>query len=639
MRLKNRLVMAPMGTIGLIENDGLLSQRAIEYYEERTRGGVGLIITGGTYASSKNDPAWIDDRYFPLPRADTPAAIVRLNQLAEIAHDYDCRLCLQLTPGLGRVAGPAYVRSGMPVGPSAVSYFWNPSTTVRPLSKEEVVDLVKSFGPAAEMGQRAGVDAIELHGHAGYLLDQFMTPLWNKRTDKYGGATIKELMTFPLEIIETINKATGGSLPIIFRFALTHQIEGGRTEEEGLEICHILENAGIAALDVDAGCYENSYVFHPTTYQPPAPVLEMAAKAKREVKIPVICVGKMHYPDIAVKALEDGKADFVMLGRGLLADPEWPDKTRSGRIDEIRPCIGCHEACLGRKRRQSISCAVNPACGDERALRIVPAEQKRIVIIVGGGPAGMEAARVSRLRGHDVTLYEKSGELGGQLIPASVPDFKYDLILLRKYYENEIKRLGIRLFLNTEGTAERILRSKPDVVFLATGGAPSVPQVLGINDPKVTTAIDILKSKAATGENVIVIGGGMVGCELAVYLAQKGKKVTVIEMLPRILNDMDHVHANREMLLKMLEDNNVTILTNLTLNAITESGIRAVDSNLGIHELPADSLVTATGSVCHDNLYDTLRDKVEEIYRLGDCFKPGRVLDAVWDAYGKARHV
>ena len=637
--LKNRLVMAPLGIVGLVENDGSPSDRAIDYYEERAKGGVGLIITSLFFACSKFDPFWIEGRYFPMPRIDSPVVAGRLNRLVERVHDYDCKLCIQLTAGFGRVARPRYILSGQqPIGASAIRHYWQPDITLRALTTEEVEEMVKSFGTAAQRAQMAGVDAIELHGHEGYLFDQFMTSLWNKRNDKYGGATLRERMSFPLEVIESINQATQGTLPIIFRFALTHKIPGGRTEEEGLELCQILEDAGVAALDVDAGCYDNWYWPHPPVYQPPACMLDMAAKAKQVVKkIPVMCVGRMNYPDIAAQALEEGKADFVIIGRGLLADPEWPKKTRSGRVEEIRPCIGCHEGCLARTRRLSLSCAVNPACGDERVLRLNPAERKKKVVVVGGGPAGMEAARVAHLRGHEVVLYEKAGEVGGQLIPAGVPDFKQDLRLLRKYYENEMQRLGISVFLNTGVTVKQIKETKPDVVFLATGGVAKKPEVPGIDSPEVATAIGVLQGKATVGEKVVIVGGGVIGCELAVYLAQKGKKVTVIEMLHRVLDDMDHVHMNREMLLKMLQENDITIFTNTALDEITDSGVIVVDKNFTKREIPAESVVIATGMVSQDDLYEELREQIDEVYRIGDCLKPGKIIDAVWGGYRKAR--
>jgi 2-enoate reductase len=638
MWLKNRLVMAPMGLLGLVEADGLLSQRAIDYYEERAKGGVGLIITSLFHASSKYDPFWVEGRHFPFPRLDSEIAAARLNRLVERVHDYDCKLCVQLTAGFGRVAGPKYIRSGPPVGPSPITNYWLPRVTLRPLTTKEVQDLVASFGLAAKLAMSAGVDAIELHGHEGYLIDQFMTALWNQRDDPYGGPTLRHRMTFPLEIIESINRATSGKLPIIFRVGIEHRIPGGRTLEEGLELLGILEESGVAAVDVDAGCYDNWYWPHPPVYQPPACMLDMAEQAKAAVKgIPVMCVGKMNYPQLAEAALREGKADYVIIGRGLLADPFWAQKTKEGREDEICPCIGCHEGCLGRTRRMSLSCAVNPACGDEHAMALRPAKTSKKVVVVGGGPAGMEAARVSRLRGHEVILLEQSAQLGGLLIPASMPEFKRDLLLLKTYFQHQMDKVGVEVVLNTRATADDVLALNPDVVFLATGAKIWFPPVPGLDDPKVQKAVDVFMDADLAGNRSVIIGGGFVGCELAVHLARQGRRVTVVEQLPDLLENIRSLHPNREMLLAMLKQSDVTVLTHASLQEITDLGVRLRVDGREDKSLVADAVIMATGFAPHCEMMDVLWGKVEQLFRIGDCVKPGKILNAVWDGYGRAR--
>lgn len=636
--LKNRLAMAPMGLLGLVENDGLLSQRAIDYYEERAKGGVGLIITSLFHASSKYDPFWVEGRYFPFPRLDTEIAAARLNTLAERVHDYDCKLCVQLTAGFGRVAGSKYIRSGPPVGPSPVQNYWLPHLTLRPLATAEVEDMVASFGRAAKLAMLAGADAIELHGHEGYLIDQFMTALWNQREDKYGGPTLRHRMTFPLEIIDSINQATGGKLPIIFRVGIEHRIPGGRTRDEGLELLRIVEKAGVAAVDVDAGCYDNWYWPHPPVYQPPACMLEIAELAKATVKnIPVMCVGKMNYPQVAEAALEDGKADYVIIGRGLLADPYWPQKAQHGRDEEIVPCIGCHEGCLGRTRRMSLSCAVNPACGDERALALKPAATRKKVVVVGGGPAGMEAARVCRLRGHEVVLLEQATQLGGLLIPASMPEFKRDLWLLNNYFQRQMEKLGVEVVLGTKASMDDILALNPDAVFLATGGKAWLPPVPGLDSPKVQKAVDVFMAADLAGSKCVIIGGGFVGCELAVHLARLGRQVSVVEQLPDVLENIRSVHPNREMLLAMLQQSGVKLLTGAALQEISASGVIIQPTSQEAKALAADTVIMATGFKAHCEMFDALHGKVDQLFRIGDCLKPGKILDAVWDGYGRAR--
>jgi len=639
MWLKNRLAMAPMGLMGLVEDDGLLAQRAIDYYEERAKGGIGLIITSLFHATSDYEPFWVDkDRYFPFPRMDTERAIERVNRLADRVHDYDAKLCLQLTAGFGRVANPKYIRSGPPFGPSPVKNYWLPEVTLRPLTTEEVEDTVAAFGRAAGMAQLAGVDCIELHGHEGYVIDQFMTALWNKRTDKYGGETLRERMTFPLEIIEAINQATNGQLPIIFRVGIEHRIPGGRTREEGLELLNILEEAGVNAVDVDAGCYDIWYWPHPPVYQPPACMLDMAELAKATVKnIPVMCVGKMSYPTLAEQALAENKADYVIIGRGLLADAYWAQKTQQGREDEIVPCIGCHEGCLARLRRRSLSCAVNPACGDERKLTLQPAKVKKKVVVVGGGPAGMEAARVASLRGHQVTLFEKGNRLGGLLIPAAAPDFKGDLALLRNYFERQMELTGVEVMLNTSATADDVLSLNPDVVFLATGARAWLPPVPGVESPEVRGAVEVYLDPGLIGNKCLIVGGGFVGCELAVYLSQLGRQVTVVEQLPEVLDNMRMVHPNREMLLALMSQYQVEVITGATLQEISPTGAVVAVNAQPAQTLAADSVIMATGFAPHCELFNELFNKAEQVSRLGDCLKPGKILEAVWDGFGRAR--
>jgi 2-enoate reductase len=639
LAIRNRLVMAPMGILGLTEPDGRISQRGIDYYVERARGGVGLIITGICLPTLDVEFGSLEKLGLsPVLRADNPEVIPRLSELSGAVHDCGAKIAVQLSAGFGRVLPPrAMAQTGeQTVAPSAVPNVWDPKAITRELTAEEVEKLVKSFGPAAGIVKAAGIDAIELHGHEGYLMDQFKTSLWNKRKDRYGGA-LDGRLRFSLEIIETIKEKAGKDFPVIYRYAIKHYIEGGRDVEESLEIAKRLEKAGVDALHVDAGCYDDWYWPHPPIYQPPGCMVDMAEAVSKVVRIPVITVGRLGYPELAERVLREGKADFVALGRPLLADPEWPLKAKEGRLDDIRPCIGCHEGCMGKVVNLApLSCAVNPVTGNEREFTITPAEEPKSVLVVGGGIAGMEAARVAALRGHPVTLYEKCDRLGGHLIEGSVPEFKQDLRLLKDYYITQLGKLDVNIQLGTEVTPELVQEMKPEMVIIATGSRLITPEIPGIERDKVVTAIDLLLGKREAGKTVVVAGGGSIGCETAVYLAQKGKKVTIVEMLEEVMTDV--FEANKQYLFKMLAENGVNVLTNTTMARVTDIGAIVVNKYQRWQaELKANTVVLALGLRPEKDLANALEGKVAELHVIGDCEQPGKIIDAVWGAFGVMR--
>jgi 2-enoate reductase len=637
--IKNRIAMAPMGIIGLTEPDGRISQRVIDYYVARAKGGVGLIITGLCLPI-------LDIEFGPLkkqgisfvPRIDSPDVIPMLRQLADAVHSHGAKIAIQLTAGFGRVFNPHLLAllNLEAVGASAVPNVWDQKVVTRELTTGEVDAIVESFNTAAEIVKAAGIDAIELHGHEGYLMDQFTTALWNKRKDKYGG-DLDNRLRFSLEIIKNIKGKAGSDFPVIYRYAINHYLEGGRGVEESLEIARRLERAGVDALHVDAGCYDDWYWPHPPIYQPPGYMVDMAEAAKKAVKIPVITVGRLGYAELADGVLKAGKADFVALGRALLADPEWPLKVKEGRLEDICPCIGCHDGCLARiVTGVSLSCTVNPATGNEKEYTITPSEKPRAVLVVGGGIAGMEAARVAALRGHRVTLYEKRDRLGGHLIEGSVPEFKRDVRLLNDYYVTQLRKLGVKTELRQAVTLELVNKMKPEVVIVATGSSPLVPDIPGIKNEKVVTAIDVLLGRKKAGERVVVAGGGLVGCETAVYLAQKGRRVTIVEALEEIISDV--FEANKQYLFKMLAENGVSVLTNTNLVRISEHGAVVENKYHRFEaELKADTIILALGLKPETDLLKALQGKVKELYSIGDCEGPGKIIDAVWRAFDIAR--
>jgi len=636
LSIKNRIVMAAMGVGALAEPDGRLSQRGIDYYVARAKGGTGLIVTGVAFTREIEQLP-----YAPLSTmmiVDSRISVGRLNELADAMHDYGAKVAVQLMGGLGRIAGAELLRRGEPVAPSDLPCFFAPHVIARELTTAEVERLVESFEFAAEAVSIAGIDAIELNCHSGYLHDQFMTALWNKRKDKYGG-DLEGRLTFLLEIIERIKRGAGADFPIIVKYGLTHYLDGARDIDEGLEIARRLEAAGVAALEIDAGCYETWYWSKPTTYAPPAPLVELAAMVKKAVNIPVIAVGKLGYPDAAERVLREGKADFIALARPLLADPEWPNKTRECRTEDICPCIGDHEGCSGRiAEGKYISCVVNPATGMEREFTLKQAARKKSVLVVGGGPGGMEAARVAALRGHEVTLWEKAGVLGGNLVPAAVPPFKQDYRKLIDYLSTQIRKLSVTVELNKEATPELIKNTKADTVLIATGGTPSIPGIPGIQRENVFTAIDLLMGRQQAGATVVMLGGGIVGCETGLYLAQMGRRVTIVAR-HGVIRKMHLV--NRMHLQKLLADAEVKILTDTSILEITGQGVVIADREREDEKsiLPADTVMLALGLKPERELLEALNDGAIEVYAIGDCVEPRKVMDAIWEGFRTALRI
>ncbi len=647
--IKNRYAMAPMGPAGLVDSDGAFTERAINYYVERAQGGVGLIVTGMSFVENEIEKHSVASMACPTKN---PMIFTRMARtLTERVHAYDAKIFLQLSAGFGRVASRVFPGVA-PIGPSAIPHRWVDGLMCRALTTAEVKAIIGKLVDSAVIAKKAGFDGVEIHAmHEGYLIDQFAIAYFNNRTDEYGGS-LENRIRFAVEIVQGIKKACGNNYPVVMRYSPKSFIkelgqgavpgeafaEKGRDLAEGLEVAKLLEAAGYDALDSDVGSYDSWYWSHPPMYQEKGLPLPYNAELKKVVKIPVITAGRMDDPAFASAAVAEQKTDMVGLGRPLLADPKIVNKIRTGRHEKVRPCLSCQEACMGRlKDIMALSCAVNPAAGREKEYSLTPAFRKKKVVVVGGGVAGCEAARVLAERGHQVELFEKSGQLGGNLIPGGAPDFKEDDRALVAWYKQELESLGVDIHYSTEVTAEMIRIGCADAVIIATG---STPKMFSLGDnSKVYPAAEVLIGKKDSGMNAVIVGGGLVGCETALMLARQGKQVTVVEFMADILGTGAPLcYANRQMLVDLLRFHLVDVRTSTRAVRATATGL--IVSKDGVEEeIKADSIIVSVGYDANRGLYDEIKNDVEELYLLGDARKVANIMYAIWDAYEVARNI
>ena len=647
--IKNRFAMAPMGPLGLGDEQGGFNQRGIDYYTARARGGTGLIITGVTFVDNT-----IEEHGMPNCPNSTynPVQFVRTSrEMTERVHAYNARIFLQMSGGFGRVTIPTNLGEFPPVAPSPIQHRWL-DKTCRALTVDEIHELVRDFGEGAYNAKRAGFDGVQIHAvHEGYLIDQFAISLFNQRTDEYGGS-LENRLRFAREIIEEIKRRCGQDFPVMLRYSPKSFIkalregalpgeefeEKGRDLPEGVEAAKLLVSYGYDALDVDVGSYDAWWWSHPPMYQKKGLYMPYAKLVKENVNVPVLCAGRMDDPDMAEGAVMDGVCDIISLGRPLLADPDYVNKLRRGERKCIRPCISCQEGCMGRIQEYSmVNCAVNPQAARERVTAYNPVLKAKHVLVIGGGVAGCEAARVLAERGHKPEIMERSDHLGGNLLAAGAPSFKEDDIALVRWYENEMQRLNVPVHFNAPVDPASKLYDEYDAVIVATGATPK-KFPLGENAP-VYTATDALLGKTPIGERVTVVGGGLVGCETALWLAQEGKHVTIVEALDRLMAvNKPLCHANSEMLERLLPFHGVETLVSSSVQKY-ENGKLLVKTPQGEQQLDCDTVILSVGFREDRGVFDAWENSAKEIYLLGDAKKVANIMYAVWDAFEVANHI
>ncbi len=623
MKLKNRIIMAPMGTKP--ESDGSYSYNAINYFEERAKGGAGLIITGANIVSTK-----FEER--PENELSNFHHVEKLAVLIERCHHHGAKVCVQLTPGLGRMVYSDPYHAPYSASDEVYS-FWFPTLKCKKLSIDDIHFLTEKMSYAATLAKAAGADAVEIHGYGGYLLDQFHSSIWNKRTDEYGGS-LENRLRFSTEIIAAIHQACGADFPVLMKYTAYHGIPGGREIAEGVEMGKIFEKANVAALHIDVGCYEVWYKAISTVYEKQGHQVEYAAQVKEAVELPVITQGKLFDPELAEKVLDTGQADYVALAHQMLADPYWPAKVKAGDLDDIVPCIGCNECLLGGFSGKHYYCAVNPLCYAEKDYQLTPTQNDESVLVIGGGPGGMEAAITAAERGYTVELWEKTNHLGGNLQAAGHPTFKHDVLKLIEYMQHKIESYPIKVRLLKAANAEDILLQSFDHVILATGAKSIMPPIKGIE--YAHTASEYLTGKAEPGENVVIVGGGLVGCETAAFMKETAESVSIIETMDDILKTVVHSKNNDESLRDMIQERGINLINSAKVTEITPDTVYYSKDGT-THKLECDTIIIAAGYLSENKLADELEEKVPQLSVVGDAVAPRKIIDAVHEAYHAVR--
>ncbi len=624
--LNNRIVMPALASF-MIGIDGSISDATVEHYRRRAAGGPAMVIMEACAVSaegvvSSHQAVIHDDRF-----------IDGLSKIARAMKEEGAVPAIQIHHG-GRQTSVKVINR-KPLAPSPL-----PCPTIRgevePLTIDGIQELVQKFGDAADRACQAGFELVEIHGAHGYLVNQFLSKFSNIREDQYGG-DVAGRTRFAKEIVEAVRNRVGPEFPISFKISAEEYVANGLTTRQSIEILKTLVSAGIDVVQVSAGNDVTPEWICQPMFMEKACLVESASQVKKALDIPVMAVGRINDPLIANEIIEQEKADLVCIGRGLLADPEMPNKAREGRSDEIRTCIACNTCMQSIFKRGRIECLVNPMLGREKEMAFIPTDTPKKVMVIGGGPGGLNVAWVAAKRGHTVHVYEKRSELGGQLVPGSIPGHKSELRSLIRYQKKQAELFGVQCHLNHEVSAEDIQTIQPDVVVLATGSLPALPSVEGIDNDIVLTYEDVLIGGAPPFKNVVVIGGGPTGLELALHLAEYGCATTVVEMLPKIGSGLEAM--TKKILLNRLKKLQVTILTDTRLLKIDGKGVMVANKDRHEHFIETDKVIIAMGTRPDNRLYDQIKSLGYKLFQVGDCLEPRNAKEAIYDSAVLGRRI
>jgi 2,4-dienoyl-CoA reductase-like NADH-dependent reductase (Old Yellow Enzyme family)/thioredoxin reductase len=628
MELKNRIIFAPLVT-NMVNEEGYISDRQIDYYAERAQGGASLIVIECSYPGSTG--------YRRRIMLGSDRVISGLKKLVQAVHREGSKTACEINIH----GGSADARD--PASPSNVP---NPLTGVTPrqLTVDDLKRLKLEFEEGVKRIRDFGFDGLMIHGATGYLIAEFLSPLVNKRTDEYGG-DLKGRAKFPLDLVEVTRRSVGTDYPVIFRLMADERVPGGFEIKEGISLCKMLEERGVDAVDITSGSLRSHGWTSPNMYFPPACNVDLSEAIKREVKIPVGVGGKINDPYLAEEILRSSKADFICMGRGLLADPYLPHKVKEGNIHDICRCITCGRCGELIWTKNPIGCSINPAvgCEQEFALKLKPTLKKKRVLVLGGGPAGIEASLIADRKGHNVTLWEKSNKIGGKLNIAYVSPGKSDIKILSDYLKSQIKESSVKVILEKEATLDDIIGFAPDSVVLALGSSPLIPDIRGIErgmkEGKILDYREVLTGEKMIGNKIIIIGGGYIGCETALFLAEKGKEVTLAFRSPEPALDIVDPD-NRLPLLKKLKESQIKIEMGVKeYSEILPGGIKFTDQNG--HEVfcKVDNIVISAGDRPDKTLAQSLKGVVSELYEVGDYVEVRRILEAIHDGAKAALNI